>query len=173
MNFTDAFDFVVGQEGGLSLTASDPGNWTGGRPGLGKLKGTKFGISAKEYPTVDIANLDLDQARVFAKNDYWDTFAGDTLPYGVALLMFDTSYNTGLHEAVLCAQRALGLMVDGVLGVATRAALGAITPETLPAFAKAFTARRIAAYTQMPGWGVNGPGWTHRAMATMESAVLA
>ncbi|MFC0406768.1 hypothetical protein [Roseomonas elaeocarpi] len=37
-------------ERGLSMVSTDPGNWTGGQVGKGKLKGTKYGIAAASYP---------------------------------------------------------------------------------------------------------------------------
>ena len=45
-NFDKAFDWVMKWEGIFSDDPNDPGNWTGGQPGKGILKGTKFGISA-------------------------------------------------------------------------------------------------------------------------------
>ena len=53
-DFDKAFDIIVGVEGGFSLDPNDPGNWTGGKRGVGELKGTRWGISAKSYPHLDI-----------------------------------------------------------------------------------------------------------------------
>ncbi len=46
--------FTLHQEGGLSLDPKDPGNWTGGKVGLGKLLGTKYGIAAASHPGLDV-----------------------------------------------------------------------------------------------------------------------
>lgn len=35
MNFDQAFDRLLGNEGGLSMDPNDPGNWTGGHVGVG------------------------------------------------------------------------------------------------------------------------------------------
>ena len=42
MNFETVFDRLIGHEGGWSDDPRDPGNWTGGRPNVGQLKGTNF-----------------------------------------------------------------------------------------------------------------------------------
>ena len=61
--FDTAFANVIGLEGGYTDDPRDRGNWTGGTVGQGKLRGTKYGISAAAFPTLDIANLTLDAAK--------------------------------------------------------------------------------------------------------------
>lgn len=39
---------------------NDKGNWTGGRVGVGQLKGTKYGISAAAYLHLGIKSLTLE-----------------------------------------------------------------------------------------------------------------
>ena len=46
IGFDEVFARLIGHEGGYSADPKDPGNWTGGRPGVGKLLGTKYGIAA-------------------------------------------------------------------------------------------------------------------------------
>jgi lysozyme family protein len=168
MMFTDAFAYVVGEEGKLSMDPEDSGNWTGGKIGLGVLKGTKYGVSAAAYPSLDIANLTLADAQAIAKRDYWDRITGDNIPYGTALSLFDFGYNAGVGEAVRVAQRALGLTVDGVIGPMTKIRL---VNEPVPVFAQAFRDARIAAYKLMPGWAHDGDGWTARANLTCQKAM--
>ena len=55
MNFDAAFARLLGNEGGFDDDARDRGNWTGGRIGVGELKGTKYGVSAAAFPDLDIA----------------------------------------------------------------------------------------------------------------------
>ena len=54
--------FTLHHEGGLSLDRRDTGNWTGGKVGLGRLVGTKYGIAASAHPMLDIRGLTLDGA---------------------------------------------------------------------------------------------------------------
>jgi lysozyme family protein len=115
--------------------------------------------------------MTLQQARDIAKRDYWDHFDGDELPYEAALVIFDEAYNAGLTEAIKCAQRALTLAPDGILGGQTRAALAALTHDTACAFAVAFTSYRIRAYMEMPEWSLDGFGWAHRATSCLAAAL--
>jgi hypothetical protein len=50
---------------------TDAGTWTGGRVGQGDLKRTKYGISAASYPSLDVANLRLDEAKAIYERDFW------------------------------------------------------------------------------------------------------
>lgn len=168
MNFTDAFAYVVGEEGKLSLDPKDRGNWTGGKVGVGELKGTKYGVSAAAYPTLDIANLSLQDAQTIAKRDYWDKISGDNLRYGIALCLFDFGYNAGIAEAVSCAQAALDLTRDGILGPKT---LFSLKLTSLTEFVAGFTAARIKAYTLMPEFPHEGNGWMARANLTAQKAL--
>lgn len=167
--FTDvAFPWVVGEEGGFTNDPRDPGNWTGGKVGSGALKGTKFGISAAEFPLLDIENLALGQAQGIAKSKYWDAFGGDQFPPFVALCVFDFGYNAGDYEAVKVLQRALAVEVDGHVGPQTLAAANTIDRTS---FCENYRTARIAAYGLMAEWDVEGRGWTARANATAAKAL--
>lgn len=97
--FEDAFLVVVGHEGGLSLDRNDRGNWTSGVIGKGQLRGTKFGVSAMSYPTLDIPNLTLDDARRIYRANYWNAAGCPDLPDPLALVVFDTAVNSGVGRA--------------------------------------------------------------------------
>lgn len=168
MTFADAFKYVVGEEGKLSLDPQDRGNWTGGQVGVGQLKGTKYGVSAAAYPFLDIANLTLDAARAIFKRDYWDRLQGDSIPYGSALVLFDFGINAGVEESIRVAQRALGLSVDGIQGPVTHYALSNTPPAV---FVPLFTQYRIAAYHAMPEFSHDGDGWIARANLTQQKAL--
>ena len=115
--------FLGPEEGVLSRTASDPGNWTGGAVGRGTLVGTKYGISAASYPTLDIAALTLDQANAIRQTDFWDKVRGDELPAPIAFMVTDAAFMSGPDRAIRQMQQALGVSpVDGVLGAHTLAA---------------------------------------------------
>jgi len=117
MNFEDAFRNVIGEEGGYVDHPSDPGGET------------KYGISKRSYPNVDIANLTLEQARAIYKRDYWDRLRGDELPYPLAEFLFDFAVNSGVGAATKALQRALGVLPDGVIGPVTLAAARAKDPR--------------------------------------------
>ena len=84
-------------EGGdkLSLDRRDCGNWTGGKIGLGELKGTKWGVAAAAHPNLDIAHLTAEQALAIFLAGYWRPIDGDDLPSGLDHSASDDAYNCG------------------------------------------------------------------------------
>lgn len=169
MNFADAFAFVVGEEGTLSMDRGDKGNWTGGKVGVGELRGTKYGVSAAAYPNEDIPNLTLAGARTIAKRDYWDRFSGDSIPYPCALGMFDAGYNEGVAEAVRLAQKALGLTPDGLVG---RATITGLLNADVPKFARRFCINRIVAYASLSYWVEDHDGWVGRVLDVYQQMIM-
>jgi lysozyme family protein len=157
--FSRCFAFTLGEEGGFSSNAADPGNWTGGVVGAGALKGTKFGISAAAYPALDIAALTEADAEAIYRRDYWTAVSGDGLPYPVALTTFDAAVNAGPRRAISWLQLAAGVNADGVLGPATLAAVAHADPLSL---AKEALVRRFDFSARLPEWSQFGLGWTRR-----------
>jgi lysozyme family protein len=162
-----AFKFTVGEEGKLSLDPRDPGNWTSGHCGVGQLKGTKYGVSARFYPNVDIANLTLDQAKTIFNANYWLQVKGDFLPAAVGFQMFDTAVNQGATEAKRVLQQALGVDVDGMLGPKTMLAAEDADQHEL---AQLFREFRIEAYKKDDRFPEYGHGWIDRANACCAAA---
>jgi lysozyme family protein len=161
--FEQAFAVVVGHEGGYDATRADPGNWTGSAVGQGELRGTKYGISAAAYPTLDIADLTEAQAQAIYKPDYWDRVRGDALPPQLALLVFDAAVNNGVGAAVRWLQLAAGIGVDGDFGPETLAAVQAATDAT--ALCAEFQAQRMTFMANLPTWRNFGLGWARRLCA--------
>lgn len=106
-NFDTAFDVLMKVEGGL---VDDPRD-------IGGL--TKFGISKKAYPNLDIESLTLEQAKEIYKKDYWDKCRCDELPPSFDIAVFDTAVNMGCVKAVILLQKAIREKVDGVIGPKT------------------------------------------------------
>jgi lysozyme family protein len=165
--FDTAFRFTIGEEGKLSLDPKDPGNWTSGHCGVGELKGTKFGVSARAYPNVDIANLSLADAKAIANANYWLQIKGDFLPAPVSFQVFDTAYNQGVTEAKRVLQQALGVTVDCVFGPKTMLAAEDADQHEL---AQLFREFRIEAYKKDDRFPEYGHGWVDRANTCCEAA---
>lgn len=120
MNFNQCIEHVLGSEGGFTDDPDDAGNWTGGEIGKGKLKGTKWGISAATYPNLDIKNLTRQDAINIYYRDFWVKFKVASYPEKIRLHFFDVCVNSGNSRAVKILQRAVGgLVVDGIAGPAT------------------------------------------------------
>lgn len=156
-----AFAFTIGQEGGYTDDASDPGNWTGGAVGAGRLAGTKWGISAAAYPSLAIADLTQADALTIYRTRYWDRIAGDQLPAALAIATFDAAINSGPAQAVKWLQRALGVVQDGDAGPVTIKA--AAEADAVAVAAEAIT-YRLDDDSQLFGWRTFGLGWTRRCV---------
>jgi lysozyme family protein len=146
-----AFDFAIGlvlqNEGGYVNHPSDPGGET------------KYGITKRQYPELDIANLTVEQAKGIYKRDYWDAISGDRLPPQIATLVFDCAVNQGPKRAIKFMQTALGTSADGVIGPRTLHAAYVADPA---AFATRMNAERALHYASLSTFDVFGKGWMRR-----------
>ncbi len=156
-SFVFAFPKVISMEGILSLDPEDSGNWTGGRKGVGELRGTKYGISARAYPDEDIPNLTLERARTLYK-DYWDAIRGDELPDPLSHLVFDAAVNQGVSAATTMLQTALKVSVDGKIGPETIAAARTSNNE----HCARFQTLRAFRYIGTINFQRYGEGWFNR-----------
>jgi lysozyme family protein len=161
MNFDDAFKIVVGEEGGWGAAPGDRGNWTSGIVGVGKLRGTKYGISAMAYPDEDIQNLTLDRAKFLYKRDYWDKMSLDSVPGPIGLGLFDCGVNQGTAESAKLCQKALGYPADGILRSSDIARLNTID---IKKFARSFAIARIVEYSSLSYWVTDHDGWVGRVL---------
>lgn len=69
---------------------------------------TKFGISQKAHPDVDVANLTQEKAAAILKSDYWDKIGGDALPANVQHTAMDAAVNQGVDKANLWLKESGG-----------------------------------------------------------------
>jgi lysozyme family protein len=114
IGFDSAFIKTVGLEGGYGNDPNDSGNWTGGKIGIGELKGTKYGISATSFPNEDIKNLSLDRAKTLYRVNYWDVLNLDKINNKrIQEEIFDTSVNMGTGGAGMIVQRAINFLEPG------------------------------------------------------------
>jgi lysozyme family protein len=158
--FLACFAVVIGAEGGFTANPADPGNWTGGAVQVGRLLGTKYGISAASYPNLDIEALTLSQAQALYEQDYWTPVQGDHLAAPLAMLMFDAAVNAGVPRAVRWLQEALGVTEDGIFGPETLKGANAV-PIVWVLCAEVL-ARRIDSTALLPTWRSFGLGWARR-----------
>lgn len=157
MNFDIAFERIIGHEGGFTDDPKDAGNWTGGKVGLGELKGTKYGIAANSYGYLDIKNLTLDQAKEIYKRDYWDIIgnAHDSIKFQ----LFDAAVNHGKGNAIRFLQRAVKTADDGDWGRMSQAALDSMDHNDVLI---RFLAFRFKFWASLKSFDTYGRGWTNR-----------
>lgn len=119
---------TFGHEGGFQALRSDSGNWSGGKVGVGELRGTKFGIAAASYPHEDIKGMSLPRAAEIYRRDFWGASRCDEWRSQiVANMYFDRAVNMGQGTAARILQRAINyagyprppIPVDGRIGPGT------------------------------------------------------
>lgn len=71
---------------------------------------TKYGISKRSYPTLDIKGLTLDQAAVIYERDFWAPLRlSEIINQTIAEEVFDTAVNCGVGTAARILQEAVNL----------------------------------------------------------------
>jgi len=107
-DFNQAISKTLVHEGGSKFT--DDANDHGGA--------TKYGISQRSYPDVDIKNLTEGQAKDIYQRDYWNRVRGDDIHSQIiAENIFDTCVNMGVKSGSKLAQLSMGIEpADGIIG---------------------------------------------------------
>jgi lysozyme family protein len=151
--FLLAIPTVLRREGGYVSDPADPGGET------------KFGISKKSYPEVDVKNLTSADASIIYKRDWWDNYGyGRILDQRIATKIFDTAVNMGANRAHKIAQDAIGATPDGVLGPESIKALNdAHASILLHALQDGQAARYRNLVSANPALGKFLNGWLARA----------
>ena len=167
ISFDEAFRRLIGHEGGYSNDKRDPGNWTGSKVGVGILKGTKFGLAANTYPTLDIKNISLAQAKDIYKKDWWDKLGANGMHSAVVFQLWDFAINAGKKRAIQELQQAVGVALDGVIGPKT---MEAVNAHDLNDVILTLTAERLKFYTSLSTWATWGKGWTNRVAENLKFA---
>lgn len=164
MNFDKAINRILPQEGGFTKNPIDRGNWTSGRIGVGKLNGTKYGISAMMYPNLDIKNLTWPQAKDIYLMDFWTPLRADQFHDGVAYQLLDFAINSGIKNTTQALQRAIGVNDDGHFGPVSLAAAENISESDLIML---LLAERLDFMVSVSTWVEFGKGWARRIAANL------
>lgn len=130
--FDKAFEELIGVEGGYVFDPDDRGGET------------KYGITKRTYPHLDIKSLSLQDAKTIYYNDFWNTSKMnlDDFEYELAYELFDTGVNGGMSLARKMLQRALNLLnrvetwypdlkVDSWIGPTTMSAVSKVKKHKL------------------------------------------
>jgi len=112
VNFSEAIIVILDHEGGYIDDKTDPGGET------------KFGISKRQYPNLDIKGLTVNDAMDIYRKDYWNKAKVVKLPSSLRLIYFDMVVNQGKSRAVKILQEAItakGIKtdIDGGIGPQT------------------------------------------------------
>ena len=162
-HFDAAFQDVIGIEGGFVDHPADRGG------------PTKFGISQRAYPDIDIRNLTLEAAKELYRADYWNPLHLDEIQSAdVCAELFECGVNQGLGWAAINVQEALNFLgfavrVDGRLGPVTVDAINSYTLRSSDhrrALVIAMNGEQYGRYKQIvksnPSQAVFTRGWMKR-----------
>jgi lysozyme family protein len=149
---------IVAWEGGPIYTNNpkDPGGPTRWGVTLKALSDWRGHMVAP----ADVQALTATEAAQIYRAVYWTRIAGDQLPAGVDLMVFDAAVNMGRNRAAKCLQLALGVPDDGAIGPRTLAAVAAVNDRG--ALIDRIRARRAALYGSFDGYATFGRGWMRR-----------
>lgn len=146
INFDTVFDRVIGHEGDYVNDPQDPGGET------------KWGISKRSYPTLEISQLTRDQAKAIYYADFWMPMRGVTHD-SMRFQMFDAAFNHGFGNAVRMLQRAVGVADDGVWGKLSQQAYDKMSEADL---LLKFLGNRLLFMTKLQKFDRFGRGWSAR-----------
>ncbi|HEM7879077.1 TPA: hypothetical protein U2L31_005503 [Burkholderia contaminans] len=148
-SFDDAFEALMGNEGGYSNNPADPGGET--------MWGITARVARANGYGGDMHALAQATAKQIAKRVYWDPYYCDQFDPRVAFQVFDAAYNGGLPVTWL--QRAAGLEPDGRIGPVTIAKVNATDPLRVVA---RFLAYRLKYMADLHNWPAFSHGWANR-----------
>jgi lysozyme family protein len=153
MTFDEAFDRLLGHEGGYVNDPNDPGGET------------SWGISKRSYPNVDIKNLTRDGAKAIYLRDFWEPLGN--ADGAIKFQVFDFAVNGGLSTGLRKLQAAIGVADDGHWGPVSAGALARMDKNDV---LLRFNAQRIRYYTSLSKWPRYGAGWVNRVAGNLDYA---
>jgi lysozyme family protein len=149
----EVIDRLIAREGGLVDDPDDPG-------GL-----TKYGISQRSYPDLDIRNLTAPVAATIYYTDYYLKAGLYKIPLAHAEPVLDMCVNAGIGPAVKLAQKAANTQADGVIGPSTVSAFLGIHHTT---FRRRYCLERLLHYVfiilRRPTSVKYARGWFNRTL---------
>lgn len=139
---------------------------------------TKWGISKRAHPDVDVVNLTREAATEIYFLEYWKKARVGDLPLGLAKLVFDGAVNHGVPSSIFMLQSAFNAMqpkdalkLDGVIGDKTLAAIAALAPDQVLDLLCKYAAERMKRYGSDATWSANGNGWSNRLLDNVREAL--
>ena len=119
--FDQCLAFVLKQEGGYTNgTSGDSKFDSGGATNCGITQAVYDDYRARagrnRQPVVGITATEV--ADIY-RSRYWKAVAGDSLPMGLDLVVFDAAVNLGVSQSSKFLQRAVGVDDDGFIGQQT------------------------------------------------------
>lgn len=139
-NYSGCIAFVLKWEGGYVDHPRDPGGATNRGITIHTLRRWR----GRPVTKADVRNLSLSETHAIYRKNYWDAVAGDSLPAGVDLAVFDYGVNSGPARGKRAYAQARGAMVR---------------PQDL---VRRICASRLSFVRGLRTWSTFGRGWARR-----------
>lgn len=152
--FDKAFSRLIPIEGGYVFDPRDPGGET------------KYGISKRSYPLLNIKALDLETAKAIYHKDFWLPLGACGSP-AIRYQAFDFAVNSGIQTALRKLQRCLGVADDGHFGPISRQALAEADQDDV---LYRYIGERLDFYTRLTTFPTFGRGWSRRIVLCLQYA---
>ncbi len=146
-DFDTIINFILEMEGHYSVHPDDPGGET------------KFGISKKAYPKLDIKTITLEHAKGIYYSDYWLTSLAPAMPGKLRLVYMDAAVNQGIFKTDTMLKDILGTKMEGKIGPDTLRKAHSFNEKGLVV---EFLRARSEHYRKLKNWDVFGRGWMNR-----------
>ena len=159
MNFDQAFDKLMGFEGGYTDNPNDPGGETCW--GVTKSEAIANGYTGK------MKDFPVELAKEIYYQKYWGKVQADQLPDVLRYAVFDAAVNSGPKQSIKWLQRAVGEQEDGSLGPKTMASVNAMSTD---AILRRMLAQRLLFMAALPAWEPFGKGWARRVAMLLLAA---
>ena len=170
--FKCAIQFVAHWEGGEVNHANDPG----GHTNLGVTQQT-LNLARQKYPQAklpeSVSDLTTDHVYFIFWHEYWLPVKCDEMSPGLALMIFDGAINQGVSAIGKHLQRAVGVVVDGIVGSKTIAAVVAYGQrDGYSRLIQAVAAERALGYARTGGLLEHfGRGWYRRLLSCYSASL--
>lgn len=156
MTFEEAFDRLIGHEGGYVDNPLDPGgetNW-----------GITKAVAIENGYTGSMKKLTRGQAEIIYRKAYWLRARADEYDGAIAFQLFDASVNHGIGNGIRFLQRAVNVADDGYMGPVSVRAINAMAVSDVLML---FNAERLEFYTKLSTWPTFSKGWARRVVGNL------
>jgi len=154
--FKECLKEVLRWEGGYSNDKYDRGGATMRGVTTSRYRSYRKARGLAPRPVRQITQKELEE---IYHTYYWQPVAGDKLPYGLALAVFDFGVNSGPSRSIRYLQEALGVRADGEMGPIT---LEAAANRDVERIIKAVCKARLRFVKNIDTYWRFGKGWTRR-----------
>lgn len=155
MNFYTMINRILGHEGGYVNDPNDPGGET------------KWGISKRSYPSLNIKMLSKADAIEIYHRDFYLPVQLEGQPPSVVYQLLDFAVNSGIRNTIRCYQRVLGVAPDGFFGPHS---LEASRHMSEPDKLMRIIAERLRFMASLKNWKFHGKGWANRMADNLDYA---